>query len=544
MYTFYFMLPKDIPLENKRFFSRFVHVGLITTVLLIVSLVSFAQQKPNVIIILADDLGYGDVSCLNSAAKTSTPAIDKMASEGAIFLDAHSPASLCTPTRYSILTGRFGWRSTLKKGVLKQYDPPLIEAGRTTIGGLFKKANYATACIGKWHLGWDWTLFNGNKVSDSISDNSTPAERLRIESFINYQLPLQNGPTTRGFDYYFGDDVPNYPPYCFFENDHLIGNLNTTKPDTMYGHPGKMIKGWNLEEVMPAITNKAVAYIHENAANKKPFFLYFTLTAPHVPIAPNKNFRGKSKAGLYGDFVAEVDWSVSEILKAVSAAGIDSNTLIIFSSDNGSTGQDGTNMSGAMNSIFAYNHYPNYIFRGMKTDTWEGGHHIPFIARWPNTIKKSTVIGTTICQVDLMATCAEILNMRLKANEGEDSYSLLPLLLSNKQSYTRPYTIHHSSEGYFAIRKDDWKLIMASGSGGGLVPDKLESINGSIPPLQLYNLVLDIGEKKNLFAEYPEKVIELKNILIQCIQDGRSTRGPKQKNNGQFIYETTKWLQQ
>ena len=479
-----------------------------------------AQNKPNIIFILADDLGYGDVSYLNKNAKTNTPNIDKLAREGKTFSDAHAPASLCTPTRYAILTGRYGWRSSLKSGVLKHYDAPLIEPERFTVGKLLQENKYVTACIGKWHLGWDWHLNNNSFFRDSLyKGNDATPDRLRIEERIDFTKPIENGPITKGFDYYFGDDVPNYPPYVFIENDRTLGIPVLHKPDSMYGHPGFMMADWKLEEVMPTITHKAVDFIKSTSKNKQPFFLYFALTSPHVPIAPNGAFRGTSKAGPYGDFVQESDWAVSEILKAVAESGIENNTIIIFTSDNGSPGQDGTAMSGAMNSVFKYDHFPNAPFRGMKTDLWEGGHHVPFIVKWPGKIKQNSVSDVTICHVDLLATCADLLHSTIPEKEAEDSYSILPLLLENsKEKYERPFTIHHSGSGFFSIRKGEWKLITVGNSGGGLIPTKAEIVNGVPVPIQLYNIKEDIAERNNLYLQYPEKVKELQQLLMNSKQ--------------------------
>lgn len=477
------------------------------------------KDRPNVIFILADDLGHGDLSYLNPNAKTNTPNIDLLAKQGKTFTDAHAPASVCTPTRYGILTGRYGWRGSLKKGVSRQYDPPLIENRRYTVGKLFQENGYATACIGKWHLGWDWPLKNGGYMRDSLQADASAGERLRMEKQVDFLKRLENGPLTKGFDHYFGDDVPNYPPYCFIENDRTIGTPDRYKPDSLYGHPGLMTENWRLENVVPAITEKAVKYIGEKAAERKPFFLYFALTSPHVPIAPTDAFKGKSKAGAYGDFVEETDWAVGEVIKAVAKAGIEKNTIIIFTSDNGSPGQDGTAMSGAMNAVLKYGHDPNYPFRGMKTDLWEGGHHVPFIIRWLENIKPNTTSYATICHTDLIATCAGILNKQLPKGEAQDSYDLTPLLTEKSNTtYQRPYTIHHSSEGFFAIRKGEWKLIMTGNSGGGLIPSKPELINGMEAPIQLYDISKDPGEKRNLYQQFPEKVNELKKLLMEAQQ--------------------------
>ena len=477
-----------------------------------------AQEKPNVIFILADDLGYGDVSVLNPKSKIITPHIDKLAKSGMIFTDAHSPSSVCTPTRYGILTGQYGWRSNQKKGVSRQYDPPLIEKETYTVGKLFQENHYVTACIGKWHLGWDWPMRDGRMARDILSGfDASAEERLQVEKKINFSSRLENGPTTRGFDFYFGDDVPNYPPYAFIENDRIKTIPDRYKPDSMYGHLGMMSEIWSLENVMPSITKKAVDYIHEKAKLKESFFLYFALTSPHVPIAPSADFRGKSNAGAYGDFVLETDWAVGQIMKTLQAAGIENNTLVIFTSDNGSTGQNGTRMSGQMNAVLKLGHNPHEPFRGMKTDLWEGGHHVPFIASWPGVIKEGSIENRTICHTDFMATCADLLNKKIPSGQAIDSYSWMPLF-TNKNQFQRPYTIHHSSEGFFAIRKDQWKLIMTGNSGGGLIISKPEIIDGIEAPIQLYNLAEDPAEQNNLYRKYPEKVNDLTKLLQEAKQ--------------------------
>ena len=483
---------------------------------------SFAQSatglniRPNVIYIMADDMGYGDVTSLNPQAKTRTPNIDALAREGMTFTDAHAPASLCTPTRYGLLTGRYAWRGALKKGVSRQYDPPLIEPERYTVGRLFQDAGYATACIGKWHLGWDWPLKNGGLVSDSMNDpDADVTRRLAVEQQIDFTKPILNGPTTRGFDHYFGDDVPNYPPYAFIENDRLTRQPDGYKPDSMYGHPGRMVPGWRLDAVMPELTRRATAYIQEMATAKRPFFLYFSLTSPHVPIAPSESFRGKSAAGAYGDFVEETDAAVGSVLAALRAAGIDRNTIIIFTSDNGSPAQDGSAMAGAFNSVQRFGHEPNRPFRGMKTDLWEGGHHVPFLVRWPEKVRAGSRTNETICHTDFIATSASILDIPIPHGEAADSYDMMPLLTEkHNRKYKRPYTIHHSSEGLFAIRKGRWKLIQAGHSGGGLVPRVQETVNGHPVDMQLYDLQRDPGEQKNLILKRPGKARKLQQELV------------------------------
>lgn len=500
------------------------------------------NTRPNIICILADDLGYGDISVLNGESKIKTPNIDKLASQGITFTNAHSASAVCSPTRYGILTGRYPWRSKLKSGVLGLYDPPLIDNSRLTIAQLLKQNGYRTACIGKWHLGWDWPLKNGALFKDSLyKGHNSEQVRWQLEKDIDFSADIQNGPLSRGFDYYFGTDVPNYPPYCFIENKRLMQVMDTVKPANMYGHPGQMIKGWQLENILPSLTEKAVSYIHERSKDAQPFFLYIPLTSPHSPIAPTDQFKGTSKAGLYGDFVQQTDWTVGEILKAIQDAGIENNTLVFFASDNGSPATDGTSMYGALNSISKYEHKPNYNFRGIKADIWEGGHHIPFIAKWPGKVKANLTSNQTVCLNDFMATFADLVKTSLPENAGEDSYSLLPLLLHKNKKYRRDYTVHVSSGGYFAITSGNWKLVMGAGSGGWTspVPGKEEE---GLPEVQLYDMSKDPGEKINLYDRFPQKVKELEDLLIACVKNGRSTNGPVQLNEGNFLPSTMKWL--
>jgi arylsulfatase A len=490
----------------------------ILAALLLAGWAAAAQPKPNIVYILADDMGYGDPRCQNPASPIATPHIDRLAREGMRFTDAHAPASLCTPTRYGILTGRYAWRGRLQQGVSRQYDPPLIEAGRPTVGSLLQQAGYETACIGKWHLGWDWPLQQGGYARGLGDITAADArERLRIETLLDLTAPIANGPLTRGFHRYFGDDVPNYPPYAFIRNDRLTAAPSLMKPDTMYGHPGRMAPGWSLEAVMPAITQEAVRFIHEMGAAGKPFFLFFALTAPHVPIAPSAAFRGRSRAGAYGDFVMESDWAVGQVLEALRTAGLDDNTLLVFTSDNGSPAQDGSGMAGAMNSLLRTGHDPNAPLRGMKTDLWEGGHRVPFLVRWPGRVRAKSLCHSTVCHTDLMATIADILRVRLPEDAEEDSYSILPLLDGRRpRRYARPYTVHHSSEGLFAIRQGDWKLILTGGSGGGLVPHPIDSIGGRPVHEQLYHLRKDPSERKNLIGQRPGKARVLRERLASA----------------------------
>lgn len=479
-------------------------------------------RRPNIVFILADDMGYGDLACQNPESKIPTPNLDGLAAEGVRFTDAHSPSAVCSPTRYGVLTGRYAWRTRLKRGVLWCWDRPLIESDRLTVGKLLKAHGYDTACIGKWHLGWNWPTTDGR---DPVGmGKSTP----KAGANVDFTQPIVEGPTTRGFDYYFGTDVPNFPPYCFIENDRTVGIPTVPKPGNMFGSPGPMLEGWKLEEILPGLARKAEEYINAKGGrvqNKafgqtegNPFFLYMPLTAPHTPIAPDAQARGKSEAGAYGDFVYEVDRVVGEVLKALERNGFAENTLVIFTSDNGSPGRDGTDMSGATNSVRKFGHNPSHVYRGIKADAWEGGHRVPFLARWPGHTQPGAVCDETTCHVDLIATCADIIGSDLPRDAAEDSFSFLPHLLNRPpDGLVREAVVHHSGNGVFAIRQDKWKFIDGVGSGGW-------SGKGDGLPGQLYNMELDSTEQNNLYNDPGHQPIvrRLKDLLERYKQQGRS----------------------
>jgi len=481
------------------------------------------SERPNIVFILADDMGYGDLSCENPDSKIPTPNLDRLANEGMRFSDAHSPSAVCTPTRYGILTGRYCWRSRLKKDVLWCWDRPLIERDRPTVAALLKSAGYDTACIGKWHLGWDWPTTDGRPpVGMGKTDNEDSGKN------VDFSRPLGDGPTSRGFDYYFGTAVPNFPPYCFIENERTAGIPRNRKPPGMFGAPGPMIGGWKLENILPALMNKAVEYIdakggkgapspfRQTAGN--PFFLFLPLTAPHTTIATADEFLGSSDAGRYGDFVHQVDHVAGEVLKALDRNGFRDNTLVIFTSDNGSPARDGENMSGAVRSVLKYGHNPSHIYRGIKTDIWDGGHRVPFIVRWPGRVPAGIVSDETVCLVDFMATVGAILDRPIPENAGEDSYNILPVLLGERlDAPIREATVHHSIDGTFAIRRGKWKLILGKGSGGWSDED-----GENDPPGQLYDMARDESERTNLYDAYPDIVQNLRELLKRYEREGRS----------------------
>lgn len=472
------------------------------------------QKNPNIIFILADDLGYGDVSALNKNSKITTANIDRLAGQGVVFTDAHSSSAVCTPTRYGILTGRYNWRSTLKSGVLMGYSPALIPRERKTVAALLKSENYQTACIGKWHLGWEWN--NIEKGNDSI----------------NYAKPIKYGPTTLGFDYFYGiSGSLDMDPYVYVENDMptaLPDRITQSKGMKMW-RKGPTASDFDHEQTLPNLINRAEKYITEKSKDKEPFFLYLALPAPHTPILPIKEFQGKSGLNPYGDFVLMVDAMIGKVMAAMDKAGISENTILVFTSDNGCSPMAN------FGELKGKGHNPSYIFRGHKADLFDGGHHIPCIVRWPAKVKPHKV-DQTICLTDFFATFSAVANYQLKASEGEDSYNILPLLLqSHPKEVIREATVHHSIEGAFTIRKGDWKLLFSRGSGGWSAPKPNEKDYKSLPPLQLYNMKSDPGESKNLCDVYPDIVNELKALMVKYIKDGRSTAGVPQKNDGKEI---------
>ena len=472
------------------------------------------NSAPNIVFILADDLGYGDLAALNGSGKIPTPNIDRLAREGVNFMDAHSSSSVSTPSRYGVLTGRYNWRSRLKKGVLRWYDTPLIPAERTTMAGMLSSRGYRTACIGKWHLGMDFPTKGGAKAVDTETEYN-----------LDFTKEITGGPRDVGFDYFFGVDCPNYPPYCFIEN-----RKTQVLPSHFYPLNGKLdcragrgLENWNLEEVLPAVVDHAVAYIHESAGKKQPFFLYLPLTSPHTPIVPVKEFQGKTGMNLYTDFVMQTDDAVGKVLKALEDNGIDKNTLVVFTSDNGCSPM------ADFPFLKSRGHNPSYIFRGMKSDLYEGGHHIGCMVRWPERFKPHQV-EQTVCLTDFMATFAHIAGYRLSDNEAEDSYNLLPLLENVKEPSTllREATVHHSVDGSFAIRQGRWKLMLINYSGGWSKPSKR---NGYAEPYQLYDMESDPEEKTNLYSSHKEKAEELRKLLVKYIKEGRSTPGKPQQND-------------
>jgi arylsulfatase A len=490
-------------------------------------------QKPNIVFILADDLGYGDVGCYNAKSKIPTFHLDRLAREGMRFTDAHAPSSVCTPTRYALLTGRYAWRSPLKRGVLGPWGAPIIAADRLTVPSLLRQHGYATAAIGKWHLGLNYATKDGQPATLGADKMSN----------VDFTKPIADGPTARGFDYYFGVNVPNYPPFCFIENDRTVSIPSARDGGEADGinMPGPMLPGWKLVDILPELTRRAERWIADAgkaAKAGKPFFLYLPLTSPHFPVVPAPEFKGKSQAGDYGDFVVQTDWVVGRVLAALEQAGVAEDTLVIFTSDNGPE-TAGEVSPGAYDRIQKHQHASMGELRGVKRDLWEGGHRVPFLARWPGRIPVGTVSDETICHVDFMATVAALLGVKLPPNAGEDSFNLLPVLRGEKSAHpVREAVVHHAGSGRLAIRRGDWVLIEKGtgddnrGDAGEPAWLKKERGYGSGQAKgQLFNLRDDPAQKHNLYAAQPERVRELQALLDKYRREGRSTSGPAQLND-------------
>lgn len=483
-----------------------IKIFLIICVLFFAKQLSAAQSvnnsQPNIVILFADDMGYGEVQALNpKRGKIPTPNLDKLAQEGIVFSDAHTASSVCTPSRYALLTGRYAWRTRLQRGVLIGHGEPLITEQRLTLPEMLKTKGYNTAISGKWHLNFHYQ-YQGETLGH-------PGKKKEQEATpINSYIP--DGPLTRGFDHYFGF--------------HHARDMKTLIKDD------RVIEHIEVEQMLPRTTAYAVDYINNRAAeakNGKPFFLYMAFGSPHTPIVPTKEWQGKSGLGEYGDFVMMTDAMAGKIIDAIDENDLTDNTIVIFSSDNG------TSKMADIPALERQGHYPSANLRGLKSDLWDGGHRVPFILRWPNGHKsnlaqRDQLIGLS----DVMATMADVTNYNLPNDAAEDSISFLSVIEGELElASKREAIVHHSISGKFSIRQGDWKLLIAPGSGGWSVPNDIVAKQNGLPTVQLYNLAEDIGEKQNLANEYPDKVISLIALLQNYVDKGRSTPGSNLKND-------------
>ena len=485
-----------------------------------------AAEKPNIVFILADDLGIGDVKCFNPDGKIATPNMDRLAAFGMKFTDAHTPSAVCTPTRYGVITGRYNWRTKLQSGVLGGLSPRLIEEGRFTVAQMLKDEGYATACVGKWHLGMDWARHEGKAV-----------EELNIEKpdqvwSVDFTKPIANGPNAVGFDYYFGIAASlDMVPYTFIENNHVTKvptkevafPMMSDRENGGMTRKGPTAEGFEATDVLPTLAGVASGWIGTQAKQKRPFFLYLPLNAPHTPINPLPEWKGKSGLNAYGDFVMQVDAALGTVLAALDEAGVARDTVVILTSDNGCSPE------AKFDELRAKGHDPSAGFRGHKADIFEGGHRVPFIVSWPGKVKPGTSSADIVCLTDFMATAAEIVGAKIPANAAEDSISFLPALMG-KDGPKRTALVSHSINGSFAIREGNMKLALCAGSGGWSAPKPGTPAENGLPQDQLYDLAADRAESKNLAGKKTEDVKRLAAMLDKFIADGRSTPGAPQKN--------------
>ena len=465
------------------------------------------HNQPNIVIIYADDMGYGDLNCQNSNSKIPTPNLDKLASEGMRFTDAHSSSGICSPSRYALLTGTYHWRR--QHDIVGAFGKPFFKDSDITLPQVLKTKGYTTACIGKWHLGWDWE-FKNPPSGEVVQWSST--RKVYLPKDIDWSKPVGGGPLARGFNYYFGDGTINFPPYAWVENDRIIEapteemDINNIGFETKEGHwefrPGPKVKDWNPYNVLPTLTRKTVEWINKQE-KEQPFFLYFALPSPHAPIIPNDEFDGKSQAGGYGDFMFQTDWVVGQVLKALKQNGMEDNTIVIFSSDNGTE-------SYGWKRAEKYDHFSMGNFRGLKRDVWEGGHHVPFIIKWPGHVEANSTTNEVISQVDIMATLASIIGIELPENAALDSYDITAVIRGEEyKTPLREVTVHNTYESIWGIRKGDWLYINNSTGGHRKLPESFKNLTGYTDfgtPGLLFNM-------KNDPEQYPDRINELDKLL-------------------------------
>jgi len=485
------------------------------------------HRQPNIIIIYADDMGYGDLNCQNPNSKIPTPNLDQLASEGMRFTDAHSSSGICSPSRFALLTGTYHWRR--QHDIVGAFGKPFFQDSDITLPQLLKTIGYTTACIGKWHLGWDWDF--KNDPSGEVMQWGK-SRKVYLPEDIDWSKPVAGGPLDRGFDYYFGDGTINFPPYAWVENDRIIEmpteemDINNIGFDTKEGQwefrPGPKVKDWNPYEVLPTLAEKSLEWIKKRNEDQ-PFFLYFALPSPHAPIIPNDEFDGKSQAGGYGDFLVQTDYVAGQVVEALKEKGLEENTIVIFSADNGTE-------SYAWKRAEKYGHFSMGDFRGLKRDVWEGGHHVPFIIKWPGQVEPGSISNEVISQLDIMATLAVIVGIDLPENAAPDSYSFLPVIKGEDyNSPLREATVHNTYESKWGIRKGNWLYINHKTGGHREMPESFKKLTGYTDfdtPGLLFDMEHDSEQGVNLYEEYPEIIIEMDSL----IQEYRNTSNSVKPN--------------
>jgi len=493
-----------------------------------------AQQFPNIVFVFADDMGYGDVSALNPLARTKTPSIDKLVGNGITFTEAHASASVCTPSRYGLLTGRYAFRSKDAANGIGGFTKPVIEKESETLASVLKKAGYTTACIGKWHLGVGWQTKDGNQPR---------MNEITGYSNVDFSKKVTGGPNDYGFDYSFIHPASlDIPPYLFLRNHQAVDAdmILTTdyypnrKESTVYAwdkkhsneqavywekgvwwRQGEMSRSFRVEDCFSEIVKEGVAFIDKQAAEnrEKPFFLYLPLTGPHTPWMPSEQFKGKSSAGVYGDFIFDIDDAVAQIKNTLIRNGITENTILIFSSDNGAYWPQ--------EEVELFAHNSNQGRKGQKGDVWDGGHRVPLVISWPAKIKEAAICNQLVSLTDFFVTFCELTGQKREVGQGEDSFSFWHVLNGKTEKVVRESMVHHSASGFYGIRMGDWKFIDGLGSGGFSNPSKLIPDEKG-PKGQLYNIKKDALESQNLYFQNPKKVTELSKMMKEIVEKGHS----------------------
>lgn len=492
---------------------------------LLLALVSFTQAadrtRPNILLLYADDLGYGDLRTYNPESRIPTPHLDRLAAQGIRFTDGHSSSAICTPSRYALLTGRHHWRDF--HAITESFGSSVFKPERLTLPEMLKTKGYATAAIGKWHLGWDWDAIRKPDAKPRSGDK----KKIWGPEAFDWSKPIPGGPLAHGFDHYFGDDVINFPPYTWIQDDKVLAAPDTmldmksfrpVKEGSWESRAGPMVTGWDPYENIPETTRRGVDYIRSRQGAVEPFFLYFAYPSPHAPIIPNDAFDGKSGLGGYGDLICETDDSIGKLLTALEESGLAENTLIIFSADNGA-------------EYYAYardkrfKHWSSQPLRGAKRDLYEGGHRVPFIVKWPGVTQAGRTSNALVSQIDVMATIAAAVGFTLPATAAEDSHDLLPLLRGGVES-PRTTHIHNTYQDAWAIRHGNLLLIDAKNGYTSTRDAKWEASRGypadDDQPFELYDLSTDLSQKHNLAATHPEQVKELAALMQQIRKQGHS----------------------
>lgn len=483
-----------------------------------------ADGPPNVLILYADDMGYGDLAIQNADSRIPTPCLDQLTREGMRFTDGHSSSGICTPSRYAMLTGRHHWRKF--HGIVQALGESVIDAEELTLAEMLRDSGYLTACIGKWHLGWDWAAIRKPGATPKTRKKGRRQQKFWGADDFNWDQPIPNGPLAHGFDHYFGDAVINFPPYTWINNDRVVDVPDTTltitaktKEGNWEARPGPARSDWDFYQVLPTLTEHAVNWIDHRKGNDQPFFLYFPLPSPHAPIVPTDEFDGRSQAGAYGDFVVQTDWSCGQLLEALKRSGHADNTIVIFTADNGPEKY-------AYARVENSDHWSAAPFRGLKRDIYEGGHHVPFVVRWPGVLEPGSVSSALISQIDIMATLAALLEYDLPSEAAEDSFNFLPLWRGQESAGPRTTHVHNTRKDHYAIRHHSLVLVDAPNgyvSGrNARWETRFDYPKSSEDSVQLFDLSIDPGQKNNLANEHPDRVAALQKLLRSIRRSGYS----------------------